>query len=988
MKQNPEDCPLFHQIQPVCISIIDEPTVKNVEHLSAIVQRNLHDVGSLQALQEYILFPADTVLRLRGREEKLTIAALQLMTDVLGRTSTSSAGLAADLLPRLFVLLGGGCGRPASSEELRLAAARCGTALLLSCAGPALDAVYSERGRLPLGHAVFQLTAAVRSERSRPLRLAALDGLLACAGAERPRLPAAARRRSSRVFVALLPGVLSALHAVFTGDPKQGHRVVAGAVRVWAALVRHVLSDAALAADAKQPPAPDADQRLPSLARTDAWLRSTAARLEPMVRSLLPLTHHHQPSVRRAVRWLAEGLLTECAVSLASCACPLLELMILGSSDPLAEERAEAAAALSRLQAHMTRPLLELVEDEFYALTTRLPSVVRRHEVPASLVQLSLLEGYLDLLGPRVRQLTGSAGHVRRLLGCLVQLVELRTDAPLVPYMATVVPHADPRRMPDFKRFRHFDDEEIWRRICSSCRLLGCHGDVATLLELLDTGGAEERVLWSQVLLGQEPALLAARGASPQLGLLEQLELEPLLALLDPDQPPLSRCLGLEALAHVARVTGGRHAALAVLALCPVLEAAGGGEPMVSEAARATLAAMAGERGVPALLADNVRRLAVHVRRRLAERRGRQAAPLLAAALMRFSGPEALPHLEETVRAVMRALDDDYERCGAACLSALRATVDAVLAWFPPGAAACEPPPVPPAERLLAHHARLQRQRAELARAAADQSTEDPAEGFQRYRDERDSEPAPAAEPEPESAAEPPLHVRLVRDVVLQSVHFLDCDVIAVQVDVLRTLSGGAQLLAGWQDELLPLAARCWQPLLRCCRAADPLLLRHALQALHALVAGAGDFLRRRVSGGPLGPLQAWLEAQAATSAAQRPAASYAHTQARKLQLSSLQLLGDVAVRLRLDPLEVGALLRAARPYLSGRQPAELQRAALHLLTTVAAADGDSVWLLLRHVVDGAGERPELRPLYRNARAALDALGGAEERREADTDRS
>ncbi|XP_037079648.1 uncharacterized protein LOC119100676 [Pollicipes pollicipes] len=341
--------------------------------------------------------------------------------------------------------------------------------------------------------------------------------------------------------------------------------------------------------------------------------------------------------VRLSVVRLAESVLTRCAGTLPNCASPLLQLLILVSCDSVPAVRQAAEAALRQVQARaMSKSLVEAVEEDFYALTARLPAVMRSHNVPASLVQLSLLEGYLHLLGPRVRQLTASAAHVRLLLSCLTQLVELRTDAALVPYVTSCGPTGAPHRMPDFKRFRHFDEPEVWQRVCSACRLLGCHGDLLTLLELLETDGSadEDRVVWNQLLLGQEPALLATRGVAPQHDLLQQLDLEPLLLLIEPTQP------------------------------------------------------------------------------------------------------------------------------------------------------------------------------AELARVDAEEPPEDAAEGFRRHRAAaEDAEPETTAqEPAEEVKPQVPLHVRLVRDVVQQSVHFLDCDVITVQVDVLATLAAGSRLLAAWQDELLPLA--------------------------------------------------------------------------------------------------------------------------------------------------------------------------------------
>ncbi|MEQ2205268.1 hypothetical protein XENOCAPTIV_005999, partial [Xenoophorus captivus] len=143
---------------------------------------------------------------------------------------------------------------------------------------------------------------------------------------------------------------------------------------------------------------------------------------------------------------------------------------------------------------------------------------------------------------------------------------------------------------------------------------------------------------------------------------------------------------------------------------------------------------------------------------------------------------------------------------------------------------------------------------------------------------------------------------------------------------VLDVLEQCVYVLSEREDELLPMAHRCWPALLQRLTD-DPLAVLRAFRVLCTLGENCGDFLRRRVSKEVLPKLSSSLARQAPVSAKAGPV--YTHTLAYKLQLAVLQGLGSLCQRLNLSEADLDAVCEACLPYLSCRQPIRLQEACL-----------------------------------------------------------
>lgn len=230
----------FAYLRPACVRLTQEPTLTNVETLSA----QLKDVNDavLQQLQEYILFPLRFVLKVPGpKKEKMVQAVAEAMTYVLENTCVRTWDTLRDLLSELCLCLCSPAdpGKPADmSEELTLALLTCLDALLHAPFG---DIVFKsfEPIMLPgLGAAISLLLALAEKDKSREIQVAALKCLqaltLQCDCAQEHIVPSTQERRAvGSTMASFLPGITTTVARIITGDLRQGHAVTVRAIKVW-----------------------------------------------------------------------------------------------------------------------------------------------------------------------------------------------------------------------------------------------------------------------------------------------------------------------------------------------------------------------------------------------------------------------------------------------------------------------------------------------------------------------------------------------------------------------------------------------------------------------------------------------------------------------------------------------------------------------------------------------------------------------------------
>ncbi|XP_053101165.1 TELO2-interacting protein 1 homolog isoform X2 [Hemicordylus capensis] len=401
-------------------------------------------------------------------------------------------------------------------------------------------------------------------------------------------------------------------------------------------------------------------------------------------------------------------------------------------------------------------------------------------------------------------------------------------------------------------------------------------------------------------------------------------------------------CIQLEGVSRFACALREDFRPLLISALYPVLEKAGDGTLLISQAAVGTMGDICqacSYDSVPDLINQNadylVNGISLHLRHREHER----PASRVLEAMLRHSDANVLPLVEDVVQDLLAALDQCHGDGVSSILRVLHTLMTMLASWF-----VVEPP----AGKSLVHEGGpLPKATGQAEKSPATMPTAEEMEAFfLEYIEQKQIAEGDLPDAEGEEGGEEqlpavgseandqafgtesplPLHAQTAKEVMERCIHLLSDKSLRVRLkvlDVLELCVAGLQL---HESHLLPLAHRTWPALVSRLTHDDPLAVLRAFKVLCTLGAHSGDFLRRRFSKDILPQLAGSLTSQAPVSARAGPI--YSHALAFKLQLAVLQGLGSLCQTLELDESGLHQVACACLPYLSAKQPVKLQEAA------------------------------------------------------------
>lgn len=519
----------FAYLRPSCVLLTKEPTPSNVEALSSHL-RAVSD-GTLQLLQDYVLFPLRFVLKTPGpKREALVLAAMEAMAYVLENTCVHSWETLRDLFSELClcICLPADPGKPAPvSEELKLAVLRCLDALLHSAYGDVVFKLYEPTMLPGLGAAVSLFLALAEQEKAREVRTAALKCLLSLfLQCDCPKthvgLGEEERHMLGGTLATFLPGITRALSQVISGDVRQGHAVTVKAMRVWYASVGLVMADDQLQ-NAKNVDLPELG-RIGDLVvkRTPSWSKATCKRLALTLQKIISCTSAHQHwRVRLELVKLSDYLLTHCSQSLAECSGHLLESLVgaVNDEEPRVKDRCSAALdeVARRNQANGGQALKDILSENLHCLASSLPRLMRTTDDKRKLFVLNVFLGYLKVLGPQVDLVLTSAAHLQRISKALMQVLELDvTDVRIIEEksftpLVDLGPHAHEAHN-QRKYFLYFTDDKIFSALKQICRMLGHYGHLYLLVDHFLDLYRESLVYRKQAALVLNEVIIGAAG--------------------------------------------------------------------------------------------------------------------------------------------------------------------------------------------------------------------------------------------------------------------------------------------------------------------------------------------------------------------------------------------------------------------------------------------------------------------------------------------
>lgn len=496
----------FGVLRPICVQLTKVQTVENVEQLQ--VQLQAVSDSALQALQQYVLFPLRFTLKTPGpKRERLLQSVVECLTFVLSSTCVKEQELLRELFSELSACLySPNSQKPAAvSEELKLAVIQGLSTLMHSAYGDIVVAFY-EPSILPLlGFAVSLLLGLAEQEKSKQIKIAALRCLqvllLQCDCDDHPQsLEEFEQKQLGDLFAAFLPGISTALTRVITGDFKQGHSIVVCSLKIFHKTVGFIMADEQLRRISTAQEKPTVEHRVAKLMvhREADWVKTTGTKLTLLLKKIIEgVSVHPHWKVRLELIELVEALLLQCSQSLVESAGPLLKALVGLLNDESPEVQAQCHKVLRHFADEKVvvgnRAFADILSEHLHSLAISLPRLMSSQDDQGKCSTLSLLLGYLKLLGPKVNFVLNSVAHLQRLSKALIQVLELDVaDIKIVEERRWNSDHLSASPKPSAARpwsqiqrryFRFFTDERVFLLLRQVCQLLGFYGNLYLLVD-------------------------------------------------------------------------------------------------------------------------------------------------------------------------------------------------------------------------------------------------------------------------------------------------------------------------------------------------------------------------------------------------------------------------------------------------------------------------------------------------------------------------
>ncbi|NXW62138.1 TTI1 protein, partial [Eurystomus gularis] len=498
----------FGALRPACVQLTRAQTVENVGRLQARLAAV--SAAALQELQEYVLFPLRFALKVPGpRQERLVQSVVQCMSAVLAATCVKKQELLQELFSELCTCLSppSSSGRPAPlSEELKLAVVQALHTLMHAAYGDVILSLYQPSTLPLLGFAVSLLLGLAEQEKAKQIKVSALKCLqvlvLQCDCQEHRHLNEDEVQQCGDLFASFLPGISITLSRVITGDIKQGHKPTVSAIRLFYLVVGSVMADAQLARIPKnKEKLPVEQSRISELMvhRGPDWSKSTAEKLSLLLHKMVEFSSVHPHwKVRLELVELVHHLLKHCSQSLVDSFSHLLKALVGLVNDENSEVQSRCNEVLQGIAERkvivQNRALADVLSENLHSLATALPRLMNSQDDMGKVSTLSLLLGYLKLLGPKINIVLNSASHLHRLSKALMQVLELDvTDVKIVedrrwgcegpcgPPGSLL--HGLQKGRHQKKYFRFFTEEKVFQLLQQVCRVLGYYGNLYLLVD-------------------------------------------------------------------------------------------------------------------------------------------------------------------------------------------------------------------------------------------------------------------------------------------------------------------------------------------------------------------------------------------------------------------------------------------------------------------------------------------------------------------------
>ncbi|CAG8587118.1 1531_t:CDS:2, partial [Scutellospora calospora] len=592
--------------------------------------------------------------------------------------------------------------------------------------------------RVVIGRCVYVLLEIITNERLLQLRLVTLETLerlIICIG-------------EPGILSTFLPGVLSTLSKTLIKDQKENHLLLTKIVEVLTSTIYIVMNDVVSkpfisrteslcelkdilvgGESAKQLSVTKMNSISSSsidtsniyVERTKSWHKATKSQIKILIGQIFTIRNHPSWQLRLAFVNLSYKLLFECANSLDNCGHILIETFVFYLNDDYEQVSLLCRQHMESLRLHpdFKESLTPILKENFNSWFTSLPRYIVGLDENAKYNALSLIAGFVSLLGSEVQTVLNIS--LQRVSDGLLGSLEFDTEGAHIIENRLLIGHYDAlsvssndtqgydRILPSFPHlhFKYIREQHVASSISTIIRLFGYFGNVTFLIEhfLAYVRDPGSKKFHAQCLFAINEILLGAAGINmgPNTNLKHLAATDPTNTLHevkrvskfvlheyiesdipanDPDTKALVKldqiskgsssslesqnyiilvnCLILEGIANISRILALDFRMELMDSLYPILEKVGETNARLHETADIALSHISiccGYSSKKALVFENVDYLVNTVSRKLNQIMINPKTPQVLTAMIRVVGISLLPYLDDSIEEIFDVLD-------------------------------------------------------------------------------------------------------------------------------------------------------------------------------------------------------------------------------------------------------------------------------------------------------------------------------------------
>lgn len=896
-------------------------------------------------------------------------------------------------------------------EELKLSVIQCLKLLFIQSSTDVIVSLYTREYAAKLSQSIFLCLAIAKFEKYSLLKSEGISALMTLSYVhdEADSTDIVLRSQVADIIMLFLPGIVKALQDITQRSDIQNHKVTLMAVRALGRIVtlvmedtseneidtfenfpklsKHIENDDPLGIKIKRDCNESLKKHLKIAIRDKKFLKAAAEKLSYPLSELINLTKHKHFKVRKELINTIGLFLIKSTKNMSVCFSESVEIIISLSQDDNHDVRELAQIVLNEINEkvvsnYQMRSVMEILEENFYKLLTKLPRIIRRSDDASQLLYLNQVAGYLKLLGKkRLPQILISISHLRRLLLALVYVVEFDcSDVNILEenQLRTIetMTHSLNR---SWKRFKFLRDTVTREKLILICKYLGEIGDLSILVnsifELIsDTPQYRKELTF---LLN----CIATSGKIPAISWYQQVINYYIdsdfwySALQDYEDMPLGliqsniiqTCLLTEGLGMFASSLQRKYRQFLLKTLYIIIERAGSGNELISLVGFQALCKISKSqeyKDLPDLFRENIDYISYNVTVKLRRIEKHPGVLDVVAIIMKYSTFDFLPCLKEIVEDALAQLEIHLNQTNSYSLLRVLHTFIVCLRQLEL-----------PVER---ENNKVKKLLDEKNIEGAEKVIQDLLNYYDAKKDSEDIESEDIEETADEiqrkfkekqhdntndiinsvqesnriETKEPPVYVKLVEDVLRRCLHFLPSRDISKLLLAMQTLNEGLYILANWTNQLLPIVHELWQPLVDRFKGSNVLIINRAWQLLSTLAKLSEDFIRSRTLKEVLPSISKFLKHSAAESYRKDSRHAYKFTQMFKLQRQILLQFSNIGHNLKLHEQELWNWLDITEPYLSIHQHPELQKYCINMYKNIAKLNSDIVWIKCLSIIN------------------------------------